>query len=106
MSFHEMLFVLTNLFQSLTIVLLNQYLHIRLYVLYNLRLYVFYNDALFRYYLIMCNALSPSISLKKKKQTNISPRPRSAEYTIGICFETAKKTKAFECFFTGFQHSL
>ena len=36
----------------------------------------------------------------------ISARPRSAEYTIGICFETAKKTKAFECFFTGFQHSL
>ena len=35
-----------------------------------------------------------------------SARPRSAEYTIGICFETAKNTKAFECFFTGFQHSL
>ena len=33
-------------------------------------------------------------------------RPRPAKYTIGICFETAKKTKAFECFFTGFQHSL
>ena len=33
-------------------------------------------------------------------------RVRSAEYTIGICFETAKNTKAFECFFTGFQHSL
>ena len=36
----------------------------------------------------------------------ISARPRSAEYTIGICFETAKNTKVFECFFTGFQHSL
>ena len=36
----------------------------------------------------------------------VSARPRSAEYTIGICFETAKNTKAFECFFTGFQHSL
>ena len=36
----------------------------------------------------------------------ISARPWSAECTIGICFETAKKTKAFECFFTGFQHSL
>ena len=36
----------------------------------------------------------------------ISARPRSAEYTIGICFETAKNTKAFEWFFTGFQHSL
>ena len=35
----------------------------------------------------------------------ISARPRSAEYTIGICFETAKNTKAFECFFTGFQRS-
>ena len=35
----------------------------------------------------------------------ISARPRSAEYTIGICFETAKKTKAFECF-AGFRHSL
>ena len=32
--------------------------------------------------------------------------PRSAEYTIGICFETAKNTKVFECFFTEFQHSL
>ena len=29
-----------------------------------------------------------------------------AEYMIGICFETAKNTKAFECFFTGFKHSL
>ena len=36
----------------------------------------------------------------------ISARPRSGEYTIGICFETAKNTKAFECFFAGFQHSL
>ena len=36
----------------------------------------------------------------------ISARPRPAEYTIGICFETGKNTKAFECFFTGFQHSL
>ena len=36
----------------------------------------------------------------------ISARPRSAEYTLGIFFETAKNTKAFECFFTGFQHSL
>ena len=36
----------------------------------------------------------------------ISARPRSAEYTVGICFETAKNTKTFECFFTGFQHSL
>ena len=36
----------------------------------------------------------------------ISARPLSAEYTIGICFETAKNTKAFECFFTGSQHSL
>ena len=36
----------------------------------------------------------------------ISARPRLAKYTIGICFETAKKTKAFECFLTGFQHSL
>ena len=35
-----------------------------------------------------------------------SARPRSAEYTIGICFETAKNTKAFKCFFTGFQRSL
>ena len=35
-----------------------------------------------------------------------SARPRSAEYTIGICVETARKTKAFECFFSGFQHSL
>ena len=38
--------------------------------------------------------------------TFISARPRTAEYIIGICFETAKKTKAFECFVTGFQHSL
>ena len=30
----------------------------------------------------------------------------TVEYTIGICFETAKNTKAFECFFTGFRHSL
>ena len=35
-----------------------------------------------------------------------SARLRSAEYTIGICFQTAKNTKTFECFFTGFQHSL
>ena len=35
-----------------------------------------------------------------------SVRPRSAEYTIGICFETSKNTKAFEWLFTGFQHSL
>ena len=35
-----------------------------------------------------------------------SARPWSAEYTIGICFETAKNTKAFECFFPGFQRSL
>ena len=35
-----------------------------------------------------------------------SARPRSAKYTIGICFKTAKNTKAFECFFIGFQHSL
>ena len=35
----------------------------------------------------------------------ISARSRSAEYTIGICFETAKNTKAFECFI-GFQRSL
>ena len=33
-------------------------------------------------------------------------RPRSAEYTIGICFETAKNTKPFEFFFIGFQHAL
>ena len=37
---------------------------------------------------------------------SFSARPRSAEYTIGICFETAKNNKAFECFFIGFQHSL
>ena len=36
----------------------------------------------------------------------ISARPRSAGYTIGIFFETVKNTKAFECFFTGFQHSV
>ena len=36
----------------------------------------------------------------------ISARPRSAEYTIGICFETVKNTKAFEWLFTGFHHSL
>ena len=30
----------------------------------------------------------------------------SAEYTRGIRFETAKNTKAFECSFIGFQHSL
>ena len=36
----------------------------------------------------------------------ISARPRSAEYTIGIRFETGKKTKAFECFLTGFHHSI
>ena len=36
----------------------------------------------------------------------ILARPRSAEYTTGICFETAKNTKAFEWLFTGFQHSL
>ena len=36
----------------------------------------------------------------------ISARPRSAEYTIGICFETAKNTKTFEWFFTGFKRSL
>ena len=35
----------------------------------------------------------------------VSARPRSVKYTIAICFETAK-TKAFECFFTGFQRSL
>ena len=35
-----------------------------------------------------------------------SARPRSAEYTIGICFETAKNTKAFECFLIGFQRAL
>ena len=29
-----------------------------------------------------------------------------AKYTIGICFESAKNTKASECFFTGFQRSL
>ena len=38
--------------------------------------------------------------------TLISARPRTAEYTIGICFETAKNTKAFECFVTWFQRSL
>ena len=32
-----------------------------------------------------------------------SARPRSAEYTTGICFETAQNTKAFEWLFTGFQ---
>ena len=36
----------------------------------------------------------------------ISARPQSAEYTIGICFETAKNTKAFEWFFIGVQCSL
>ena len=36
----------------------------------------------------------------------ISALPRLAECTIGICFETAKYTNAFECFFTGSQHSL
>ena len=36
----------------------------------------------------------------------ISARPRSAEYKTGIYFETAKNTKAFECFFAGFQYSL
>ena len=36
----------------------------------------------------------------------ISARPRSALYTIGICLETAKNTKAFEFFFTGFQRPL
>ena len=36
----------------------------------------------------------------------ISARQRSAEYTIGICFETAKNTKAFKCFSSGFQRSL
>ena len=35
-----------------------------------------------------------------------SARPRSAEYTTGICFVTAKNTNAFECFFNGFQRSL
>ena len=35
-----------------------------------------------------------------------SARPRSAEYTTGICFETAKNIKAFEGFFIGFQRSL
>ena len=45
----------------------------------------------------------PALSLPSEV---ISARPQSAEYTIGIYFETAKNTKAFECFFTGFQHSL
>ena len=35
-----------------------------------------------------------------------STRPRFAEYTIGIYFEIAKNTKAFECFFTGIHRSL
>ena len=42
----------------------------------------------------------------KKPLKLISARPRSAEYMIGICFETAKNTKAFECFFFGYQRSL
>ena len=37
---------------------------------------------------------------------HVSARPWSADYTIGICFETAKNTKAFEWFLTGFQRSL
>ena len=41
-----------------------------------------------------------------KRTFLFSARPRSVEYTIGICFEAAKNTKAFEWFFTGFQRSL
>ena len=37
-------------------------------------------------------------------QVFVSARPLSAG--IGICFETAKNTKAFKCVFTGFQRSL
>ena len=65
----------------------------------------------------MCsaNGISPRYKATNNVQSSFTTRPtqklisagpRSAEYTIGICFATVKNTKAFECFVTGFQRSL
>ena len=47
-----------------------------------------------------------NVTPNRKCHHLVSARPRSADFSIGICFETAKNIKAFESFFTGFQHSL
>ena len=58
-------------------------------------------------FLLIClQIISCNYTCCKYMLSFISARPWSAEYKIEICFETAKNTKVFECFFTGFQHSL